>query len=237
MIPAPEPTDALFLDFDGTLVEIALHPSDVIVSDALLTLLTKLDDRLAGALAIISGRPVADLDQLLTPLKFATAGEHGAEVRHDQNAPVLQSASLPQQTATAARSLSASLAGTDLEVKTVSAALHYRKVPEHGPAAIAGMQALAAQIPGYELLQGKMVAEMKPSHIDKGSAVRDFMNHPPFAGRRPVYIGDDVTDEAGFVAVNELGGISMRVGGCQDSTAVYGLDNVKEAHEWLARLV
>jgi trehalose 6-phosphate phosphatase len=234
--PPLESTDALFLDFDGSLVEIALNPNDVVVSSALLGLLQQLEDRLSGALAIISGRPIADLDGLLTPLQPAAAGEHGAEVRHQIAGPVEQSVKLPVPAARQLRVLNQLLPGTVLELKTASAALHFRAAPEHERTAIAGVRALVKEHADYELMHGKMVAEFKPAGINKGIAIAQLAAQAPLAGRRPVFIGDDVTDEAGFVVVNELGGLSIRVGTTAVTKARYNLADVTAVHRWLAEV-
>jgi trehalose 6-phosphate phosphatase len=235
-IPSLDIADALFLDFDGSLVEIALNPADVVVPNSLLTLLADLEAERDGALAIISGRPIADLDKRLAPLHLAAAGEHGAEIRHLNNGAVQQSLELPAAAAQQLRDLNRHLQGMVLEVKTASAALHFRAAPEHEAAAIDAIQKMAAQHTDYELMHGKMVAEFKPAGINKGMAVAELAAQKPFAGRRPVFIGDDVTDEAGFAAVNELGGLSIRVGKAAATKARYCLADVPEVHRWLAHL-
>ena len=151
-LPPLNSDDALFLDFDGSLVEIALNPGDVVVPSSLLALLQNLDARLGGALAIISGRPITDLDVQLAPLQLAAAGEHGAEIRHLKNGAVEQSVNLPVSAAQQLRVLSRQLPGTVLELKTASAALHFRAVPQHEHAAVGGIRALAQQHADYELM-------------------------------------------------------------------------------------
>jgi trehalose 6-phosphate phosphatase len=207
-----------------------------VVPGSLLTLLQNLEARLSGALAIVSGRPITDLDALLAPLQTAAAGEHGAELRHVSKGPVEQSVDLPVSAAGQLRALNEQLPGTVLELKTASAALHFRAVPEHETAAIAGIRALAKEHAGYELMHGKMVAEFKPAGINKGIAIAQLAAQAPLAGRRPVFIGDDVTDEAGFVVVNELGGLSIRVGQTAATKARYNLADVTAVHRWLAEV-
>ena len=236
-LPPLDSDDALFLDFDGSLVEIALNPGDVVVPPSLLALLQNLDARLGGALAIISGRPITDLDVQLAPLQLAAAGEHGAEIRHLKNGAVEPSVDLPVSAAQQLRELSRQLPGTVLELKTASAALHFRAVPQHEHAAVGGIRALAQQHADYELMHGKMVAEFKPAAINKGLALAELVARSPFAGRRPVFIGDDVTDEAGFMAVNELGGLSIRVGKVAATEARYSLADVAAVHCWLEECV
>ena len=237
MIPDPDAGDALFLDFDGTLVELAPRPEEVVVPARLIDLLETLSKSLSGAVAIVSGRPVAQLDSLLRPLRLATVGEHGAEIRHAEGEPVAHVARMPAGLADRVCALAAGLPGTQPEIKSVSAALHFRNAPAHAIAAVEGMQALVAEIESYELLQGKMVAELKPAAVSKGLAVAQLMQESIFAGRRAVYFGDDVTDESAFRAVNELGGVSVRVGSAKQSHARYELAAVQDVHDWLKRLV
>jgi len=237
MIPSLSNQDALFLDFDGTLVDIAPRPEAVAVPTGLPALLGQLQDKLDGAVAIISGRPVAEIDHLLQPLQLLAAGEHGAELRYSVAGEIQRSALLPAHIVEGIRQLGAALPGTQVEIKGAAAALHYRNAPEHGEAVLAGMQRVVSAAAGYELLQGKMVAELKRADINKGLAVSELMTHPPFPGRRPVYIGDDVTDEAGFRVVNEAGGLSVRVGmpllQGQQTHARYALDAVADVYGWL----
>jgi trehalose 6-phosphate phosphatase len=240
MLPAPDINDALFLDFDGTLVELARRPDAVVVSGSLVSMLETLQSAVADALAVISGRPIEDLDRLLAPLRFAAAGEHGAEMRFAGQAQVEHFDRLPEAAASGIALLGQKLPETFTEIKTASASLHYRGAPEYADAVLQGMQELVEQFDGYGLLQGKMVVEFKPEGINKGKAIRELAGRPPFAGRRPVFIGDDVTDEAGFEVVNELGGLSIRVAGEGDSTqtkARYQLRNVEDVYDWLAALI
>ena len=237
--PTPPPLcedDALFLDFDGTLVDIAPRPELVIVTDELRELVGSVQKALDGALAMISGRPVGELDALLAPLTFAAAGEHGAEIRYRHGAEVVSESTLPEEAAAAVQALTAKLAGTQLELKRASASLHYRAAPEQESAVVAGMRELEAQLQGYALILGKMVAELKPENVDKGLAIRDLCEQQQFAGRRPVFVGDDVTDESGFRAVNELGGVSVCVGDKTDTQASYRLPDVAGVHDWLGTI-
>jgi trehalose 6-phosphate phosphatase len=234
--PELEIDDALFVDFDGTLVEIALNPADVVVPMSLIALLAGLEAGLGGALAIISGRPIADLDKHLAPLGLAAAGEHGAELRFTGKGRIEQYVDLPTSAAESLTALSEQLVGTVLELKTASAALHYREAPEHEAAAIAAIQALAGEHESYEFMHGKMVAEFKPISINKGLAIAELLTQEPFAGRRAVFIGDDVTDETGFEAVNEFGGISIRTERSEDTHAQFFLAGPADVRRWLADL-
>ena len=230
-------TDALFLDFDGTLVDIAARPEQVVVTSALRELLASLQQALAGAVGIISGRPIGDLDRLLQPLRFVAAGEHGAEIRYWQDGQIRRESTLPEDTARAIQELASRLQGTQAELKQASASLHYRQAPQHESAVVDGMRSLEQQLDGYALILGKMVAELKPERVDKGIAIRDLCSREPFAGRRPVFIGDDVTDEAGFATVNSLDGVSIRVGELTGSNANYSIADATELRDWLTRMV
>jgi trehalose 6-phosphate phosphatase len=236
MLPLPNSKDAIFLDFDGTLVDIAPSPSQVHVSAELIELLQTLQVRLAGALAIISGRPIESLDTLLAPLKLAAAGEHGCEIRFRKEDSILHAKPLPVAAAREMTALADSFPGTEVEIKTASAAVHFRQAPDLGPQVLAAVKAVTNSFEGYELLHGKMVAELKPAQMNKGIAIRTIAQRAPFRGRRPVYIGDDVTDEAGFIAVNELGGLSIRAGLENNTAARYRVDGVNGVHTWLRKL-
>jgi len=233
MFPALGTDDALFIDFDGTLVEFAPEPDAVVVSSELPELLGGLHGALGGALAVISGRPIEALDRYLTPLRLPAAGEHGAELRFHLGDSIAHSTGLPPRAVQSLREISAGRAGTLLELKTASAAIHYRNAPQQAVAVRAALEDLVPTIPGYELLEGKMVCEFKPVGVDKGRALLAMLDRPPFDGRRPVFLGDDVTDEAGFSAVNTLGGISIKVGQGVPSEAGHRLGSVGEVNGWL----
>ena len=206
---------ALFLDYDGTLVDLAPTPAEAVADAGLRELLATLQVRLTGALGIVTGRPVADIDGFLAPLRLTVAGLHGlVRRRHDgaiAEAP-LPEGLLPPVREALARFV-ASHPGTMLEDKRLSLALHYRQAPEAAAAAGELAQALAAASDGLLRLQrGKMVEELLPAGFDKGGAVKALLEEPDFRGRLPIFVGDDVTDEAGFRSVNGLGGVSIRVG-------------------------
>lgn len=236
MLPALQPTDALFLDFDGTLVDIAREPGLVEVPPVLLARLRELSASLAGALALVSGRPVADLDTHLHPLRLAAAGEHGAELRFVPGAAVTHHSRLPEEVAAVAQALADECPGVLVELKTASTSVHFRKAPEWEATVVERMREVAQAWPAYELLHGKMVVEFKPAAVNKGLAIRELAGRAPFAGRRPVFVGDDTTDEAGFAVVNELDGISVRVGVHQDTAAQFHLPDVAAVHAWLHTL-
>ena len=214
-LPEPRADWALFLDFDGSLVELAATPDAVHVADDLLRLLEELETHLDGALAIVSGRPIAQLDDYLAPHRFPTAGLHGLERRRSDGL-LVPAPARSDQLANIAAGLEAFAAAHPavlIEDKGVTIALHYRGAPQLEDACRAIMQDLAAQCgDDMVLLAGKMVFEIKPANVDKGQVIDAFVAEAPFAGRIPVFCGDDVTDEPGFAAANRHGGVSIRVG-------------------------
>lgn len=203
---------ALFLDFDGTLVDIADQPHDVEVPHSLVQTLGSLNDALGGAVAVISGRPISQIDDFLRPLQLAAAGVHGAERRGANGEMTLLPAPGLDVVEQAARKLAGQNAGLLVETKRGSLALHYRQAPELEALCLSTMQQAVEQSPGVTLLQGKMVVEAKPSGATKGGAIEAFLQEAPFAGRTPLFVGDDITDEVGFAAVQRLGGLGVKVG-------------------------
>lgn len=206
------PSCALFLDFDGTMVEIAPQPHAVQVPEPLFSVLRELDGYLHGAVAVISGRPIAQIDEFLAPLRLPVAGVHGAERRGADGVVHLLDTHPLDLVEAAARALAQEHPGLLVENKRGSLALHYRQRPELEQACLRVMQEAVDASPGVTLLRGKMVAEAKPGGASKGRAIEAFLAEPPFAGRRPVFIGDDITDEVGFSTVQRLGGLGIKVG-------------------------
>jgi len=225
---------ALFLDADGTLLEIAGTPSAVRSDTATRRLLEELQGTLGGAVAVVSGRPIADIDRIFEMSALSVAGLHGLEWR-DATGAVRRPVDLPPVSPLKDRieSFAASCKGILVEDKGATIAVHYRHAPEAGDKTHAFLTDLIRDRDGLTLLHGKMVVEVKPSGIDKGRAIERFMAAAPFAGRRPVFAGDDVTDELGFVMVNDLGGLSVRVGENADTAARYRLPDVSALHRWL----
>lgn len=203
---------ALFLDFDGTLADLAPRPDAVVVPPGLVSLLDALHQRLGGALALVTGRSRADLQRLLPALHWPGAFEHGAvrqrAGRPPEAAPVVDLAPVMA----AAHALAARHPALIVEVKQASLALHYRLAPALGQACVDTLAQAVQGHPGLQLLQGKAVVEVKQAHVGKGRAIAAFMDEAPFAGRVPVFAGDDVTDESGFDAVQALGGTGIKVG-------------------------
>lgn len=233
--PVPE-RPALFLDFDGTLVEIADRPEAVVVAPALRDVLARLVERLGGAVAVVSGRSVAQIDGFLG-IPVAAAGLHGMECRRLPDGPV-DSPAPPPEIETLRRRLEGHPVlggGVFVEDKGASLVMHYRQAPEREAEATRAMEDAAADLPALHLLRGKMVVEAKGTGFHKGHAVEAFMREPPFAGRTPVYVGDDVTDEDGIRTANALGGFGVKVGE-GDTVATYRLDTVADVHDWLARI-
>jgi trehalose 6-phosphate phosphatase len=206
------PSCALFLDFDGSLVDLAPQPEAVIVPSELVATLQSLSGYLGGALALISGRPIEQIDAFLTPLRLPAAGVHGAERRGADGGMTLLSTHPLERVEEAALTLAARHPLLRVENKRGSIALHYRQAPELEELCLETMQAAVEESPGLTLLRGKMVAEAKPGGASKGRAIEAFMREAPFAGRTPVFVGDDFTDEVGFSTVQRLGGLGIKVG-------------------------
>jgi trehalose 6-phosphate phosphatase len=232
---------ALFLDVDGTLVEIEREPGAVHVPERLCGILVDLQEVGGGALALVSGRSLEQLDRLFSPLRLNAAGLHGLErrnlatgvVRSEPDRAVFEPARAKLDR------FAEDHAGVLLEDKGLTLALHYRKAPELEKEAKALSRAVAAAGGGaLVLLEGKKVLELKPPGCDKGEAIAAFMDEPPFHGRRPVFAGDDVTDEAGFATINRLGGISIRIGAdSRPTAALYGHRDVSSMQDWLLGLL
>lgn len=244
--PAPRPATAtsaegwaLFLDVDGTLLELAPHPDAVIADSDLLALLDLLRTRLSGALALVSGRPIAGIDRLFGPRRFAAAGLHGVEWRMADGVVTRRAAGADlTAVATTLELRLGAIAGVLLEPKGPTLAVHYRMAPAaEALVRRAAREALAGLGGAYRLLEGHMVVELVPLAAGKGGAIDAFMALPPFAGRRPVFLGDDVTDESGFAAVNARDGLSIRVGPPAPTAARHALPDPAVARAWLTTLL
>ena len=238
--PPLDPRSALFLDVDGTLLEIAPRPELVQVPVGLPSLMIRLSARREGALALISGRPLAQLDRLFQPWQGAAAGLHGLERRRvdgildcgvDGNSSAALDRLRPKLAA-----LAADGTGLTLEDKGGTLALHYRAAPQREPEIRAAVEALHREMGSVlRLIMGKMVVEFQPRSADKGRAIAAFLAEPPFLGRRPVFVGDDTTDEDGFAEIRRRGGIAVRVGPFGGATiANYRLPSVEAVLAWLA---
>lgn len=238
ILPAPSQLDttadlSVFLDFDGTLVEIARHPQDVIVAPGLVQVLTDLAHRLQGRLAIVSGRSLEMLDAFLGPIPLAMAGSHGGEFRPARGAHVeALAAPLPEAVTAALAAFAEENGQVVFEAKPFSAAVHYRDRPQVAERLLAFATKLSAE-QGLKIKHGKMVIELAMPGSDKGSAVTRFMSLPPFQGSRPLFIGDDVTDEDAFAAVRSFDGGGVLVGPMRPTRALWRLDDVAAVHRWL----
>lgn len=206
------PGSAVFLDFDGTLVDLAPTPDGVRLEPGVIEALALLAERHGGALALISGRPVAQIDAMLAPLSLPVAGVHGVERRGADGSFSVAATPDVSPVLAHARALAAMHPGLLVEQKRGAVALHYRLAPELEQLCLQEMTAAVQACPGVLLLHGKMVLEAKPAATDKGGAIAAFMRESPFAGRRPVFAGDDTTDEAGFAFVQQVGGQGVKVG-------------------------
>ena len=227
---------ALFLDFDGTLVELAETPDAIQVSPALSPLIQRLAKRLDGRLAIISGRAIKDLERHLLCSGIAVSGSHGLELRLRNGSHVPLGVSRELDHARERTALyAASIPGLLVEEKPFSLALHYRKAPER-EAEVHSFMTKLAESTGLALQRGKMVVELRPVGADKGDAVRALMAEPEFAGARPLFVGDDLTDEDAFRAAASLGGAGILVGAERETAAEWRLDDVAAVAVWLEQI-
>jgi trehalose 6-phosphate phosphatase len=237
--PSLDGCSAVFLDVDGTLLEIADRPDRVQAPSALPVLLGDLARRRGGALALVSGRPVHQLDRLFFPWCGAAAGLHGIERRRadgtiDRRIDGAAAAAL-DRIRPRLLSLASDRSGLILEDKQATLALHYRAAPERADELLAVARSLQREAgTALRLIAGKMVVEFQPRSADKGRTIAAFLDEPPFLGRRPVFVGDDVTDEDGFAEIARRGGIAIRVGPPAETHARYGLPSVSAVLAWLA---
>jgi trehalose 6-phosphate phosphatase len=234
-LPPLQPDWAFFLDIDGTLLDIAPTPKSVHTAKADCKLVAALYDKADGALALVSGRSLAMIDELFSPLRLPAAGQHGVE-RRDARGRVHHprvSSDVLGHAADTIRAFAERHSGLVFENKGYSMALHYRLAPHLAGAAHAVVREAARALgEGVEVQRGKMVAELKPAGHDKGRAIAAFMREKPFSRRVPVFLGDDLTDEHGFRLVQELGGHAVKVGSGQ-TVARWRLANPAAARAWL----
>jgi trehalose 6-phosphate phosphatase len=236
--PALRRHNALFLDFDGTLVDIAAAPDLVRVAPELPYLLGAAADLLDGSLALVSGRPLDELAGLLNPFSGAMAGQHGHERRRSDGSVLRSPVPLALARATPVMADFAERhPGVMLEDKGGSLALHYRQAPLLAAACGALIcRVVDASGGALKAIDGKMVVELMPRTAGKGQAIASFLAEPPFRGRVPLFVGDDAGDEEGFAVVDRLGGISVRVGS-GPTAARHRLAEVADVLAWLARSV
>jgi trehalose 6-phosphate phosphatase len=228
---------ALFLDVDGTLLDLAERPSDVVTPAGLVATLGGAEHRLAGALALISGRAIEDLDRLFEPLRLRASGIHGAEIRFEPDGAVTATSAaveLPSSLWTALTREVAAFPGAFAENKRFSFVVHYRLAP----AAERPLRQAVARLVGsspiaVEVMDARCAIELKPPGFEKGCAIAAFLSQPPFRGRTPVFVGDDTTDESGFAVVTAHGGAAYSVG--RRRRGATGLFSEPRAvREWLA---
>lgn len=227
---------ALLLDVDGTLLDLAARPDEVQVPEDIRAVLKDLSACTHCVVALVSGRPAAQLDALFSPVKLALIGCHGAEMRKAPNAPVCQRAPLNAEIRRGLYAFAADFPGTLLEDKRFSIAIHYRGAPALEAPLLAAANEFANAYGELELLAGKAVIEFKPRGYDKATACAELLAHPPFGGRTPVFLGDDVTDERVFHLLPEFSGIGISVGRPMQG-AQYMLRSPAEVRSWLRELV
>lgn len=239
MTALPAPPDsliegaALFLDFDGTLVQLAETPGAIRVSPGLVPMLARLRERLDGRLAIISGRSLDDLKRHVPLHDIAFSGSHGLELQLADGTKLPLSVPLGlDHVQDAVRRFAAEIEGLLVEEKPVGIALHYRLAPQHEEAVLTFMSSLA-EAHHFLLQHGKMVVELRPDGANKGDALTAFMTEPEFAGAVPLFVGDDLTDEHAFAAAAALGGAGVLVGRARETAAAYRLDSVAAVGRWL----
>lgn len=211
--PVPDlARSAILLDIDGTLLDFASTPRAVVVPDGLRGTLGALHDATGGALALVSGRRVDELDQLFAPLRLPAIGGHGAEIRRDGAKPGSRIDALDPCLRRKIGAVANLVPGVVVEDKDYAIAVHYRLAPQAESEIVSTVTALCVDQPSVELLPGKYVIEVKRRGFNKGTGVRSLMQSAPFAGRRPVFVGDDATDEYAFAIMPEFDGLAYGVG-------------------------
>jgi trehalose 6-phosphate phosphatase len=231
---------AVLLDIDGTLLDLAPTPREVWVPPGLAETLLRLRDKTSGALALVSGRSLNDIDLIFAPERFPAIGGHGAEMRIsiDSEAVAVHAPPMDPELKRRLASIAKLSPGILLEDKGYSLALHYRLAPHAEKAIYEAVSLIRSEVPDapIEVLPGKCVYEIKQTGFDKATGVRELMNHQPFRGRRPIFIGDDVTDESVFAIMPELAGLAFSVGRRAEGVAGH-FDEPRDVRAWLARLV
>lgn len=234
---APCARFAYFLDVDGTLLEIMPRPEDVAADETLRALLSRLSHAAGSALGLVSGRTLAGIDRIFAPLVFPAVGGHGAEVRFPDGSREASCNGAMDQVREPLAEFAAARPGLRIEDKGFALAVHFRQAPERAEEVLAFVQSLA-QRSGLAVQPGKMVAELKDARHDKGKGIARLLARPPFSGRKPLFIGDDLTDESGFALVNALGGISVRAGSaCHHTQARYRLPDPESVRSELRQLL
>ena len=230
----PDRASALFFDFDGTLIDLAPRPDAVSVEPRMPELLARLTNLLGGAVAVVSGRPLAEIDLHLALARLPAAGVHGAERRGGDGLVRRIAVGSLDEPAALIDSLVQRHPALQAEQKPGAIALHYRQAPELEDECIATMTEAMRRIDGMTLMRGKKVVELKPRRASKGMAVRSFLDERPFRHRRPWFFGDDVTDEGAFELVQSLGGVAVKIGE-GETLAAHRLPDPASMRDWLAR--
>lgn len=236
--PPPDLLDgaALFLDFDGTLVELAETPDAIRVAPDLGPLLERLRRRLDDRIAIVSGRSLADLERHVPASGIAFSGSHGLELRLADGTQLPLSVPIGlDDVRDEVEAFAAGAEGLLVEGKPAGIALHYRLAPGQEARAGKFMEGLARKR-GWTVQRGSMVFELRPTGATKGDALLAFMTEPKFAGTRPVFVGDDLTDEHGFEAAAGLGGAGILIGPLRETAARHRLESVAAVREWMRRI-
>ena len=233
-LPLPSLEWCLFLDVDGTLIELTDSPLETFADPELKTLLSQVTERLGGALALVSGRSIDYLDALFAPLRLPAAGLHGVVRRKASG--VMHGASFVDtqlsQARTAVSAVIEAHPGTSVEDKGRTIAVHFRMAPEHEASVRRSLIDIAKPLgSNYHIQEGNMVLEIKPRGFTKATAIKAFMKEPPFSGRKPVFVGDDLTDQDGFRMVEDQGGISIAVG--ERVRGQFCLENASDVRGWL----
>lgn len=236
MDPGNPSTYALFLDLDGTLIDIAPRPDDVVIQEGLASLLDAMTRRLEGALAILTGRAIADIDNFLAPLAPVAAGSHGAEIRSTPGGAIETVAGpIDVDIVEAVREFACRNSGTIVELKPASVAIHYRLAPASEPMIEEALRGILAGGPDHLILcRGRRVFEIVPRNVSKGMALETLVRLPSFRGRRPVMIGDDVTDISALEAAARLGGSGLKVAGELFSATEADFAGPAAVRAWLA---
>jgi trehalose 6-phosphate phosphatase len=231
---------ALLLDIDGTLLDLAPTPREVWVPPGLAKTLNRLVEKTSGALALVSGRSLNDIDLIFAPEQFSAVGGHGAEMRIsvDNEAVATHAPPMDKELKRRLAAIARLSPGILLEDKGYSLALHYRLAPHAEKAIYEAVSLIRADLPNapIEILPGKCVCEIKHSGFTKATGVRELMTHEPFQGRRPIFIGDDVTDETVFAIMPDLDGLAFSVGRRAHGVAGH-FDEPRDVREWLAHLL
>ena len=234
-IPLPTGDSCLFLDVDGTLIEFSTHPSQTAATRALKDLLITVSDALEGAVALVSGRRIEDLDRIFFPLRLQAAGVHGGERRAlpDLDPPNLPSDIRLDPARDRFRQFCSQNPNVVLEDKSIAIAIHFRNEPAAATALERELRPILADLgPGFHALHGNMVVEIKPRGFTKARAIEEFLRHPPFKSRTPIFLGDDITDLDGFGLIEERHGISIAVG--DRVAAQWRLADPAAARDWLS---